>query len=222
MGLSGNAPHIKSLKKFNLRYVLGVKPGDHAFLFDYVNLAAQKGQVTEFEVLDKKDPKITHRYRFLNDVPLNKSNQDVRVNFMEYWEITEKKTKHFSWITDFDIKQGNAYEIMRTGRVRWKIENETFNTLKNQGYHFGHNFGLGKKNLSGVFAMLMMLAFLVDQIQQLCCPLFQAALKKLETKKYLWLTVISVFKHYILDSMETLYNVIVKGVKVKLPEFLHT
>jgi hypothetical protein len=24
---------------------------------------------------------------------------------------------------------------MRGGRARWKIENETFNTLKNQGYH---------------------------------------------------------------------------------------
>jgi len=26
--------------------------------------------------------------------------------------------------------------VMRAGRARWKIENETFNTLKNQGYHF--------------------------------------------------------------------------------------
>ena len=64
---------------------------------------------------------------------------------------------------------------MRGGRARWKIENETFNTLKNQGYHFEHNYGHGKKSLSVVLAMVMMLAFLVDQTQQLCCPLFQAA-----------------------------------------------
>lgn len=184
--LSSNVPHIKSLKQHNLRYVLGVKPGDHVFLFKYINSATQKGQVTEFEAIDKKDPKITHRYLFLNDVPLNKSNQDIRVNFMEYWEITDKKTKHFSWITDFYITQDNAYEIMRTGRVRWKIENETFNTLKNQGYHFGHNFGLGKQNLSGNFAMLMMLAFLVDQTQQLTCNLFRSVWKKLGSKRALW------------------------------------
>ena len=65
-------------------------------------------------------------------------------------------------MTDFKITQKNAYEIMRGGRACWKIENETFNTLKNQGYHFEHNFGLGKNHLSEVFAMLMMLAFLVD------------------------------------------------------------
>ena len=60
---------------------------------------------------------------------------------------------------------------MCAGRARWKIENETFNTLKNQGYCFEHNFGHGEKNLSTVFAFLMMLAFLIDQIQQRCCKL---------------------------------------------------
>jgi len=33
------------------------------------------------------------------------------------------------------------------------------------------------------FAMLMMLAFLVDQTQQLTCPLFRAAWEKLRNKK---------------------------------------
>ena len=32
------------------------------------------------------------------------------------------------------------------------VENETFNTLKNQGYQLEHNFGHGTKNLSTVFA----------------------------------------------------------------------
>jgi hypothetical protein len=48
--------------------------------------------------------------------------------------------------------------------ARWKIENETFTTLKITGYRLGHNFVLGKKHLIKVFVFLMMLAFLVDQI----------------------------------------------------------
>jgi hypothetical protein len=63
---------------------------------------------------------------------------------------------------------------MRGGRARWKIENETFSTLKDQGYTFEHNYGHGQQNLSVVFAMVMMLAFLVDQTQQLCRALCQA------------------------------------------------
>ncbi len=75
---------------------------------------------------------------------------------------------------------------IRGGRARWKIENETFNTLKNQNYQFEHNFGHGDKNLSTVFAILMMLAFLIDQVQELCDATFQRALKKQERKLYLW------------------------------------
>ena len=75
---------------------------------------------------------------------------------------------------------------MRGGRSHWKIENETFNTLKNQGYHFEHNYGHGYQHLSVVLAMLMLLAFLVDQTQQLCCPQFAAAWKMCISKRALW------------------------------------
>jgi len=40
---------------------------------------------------------------------------------------------HFSWVTDIPISESNLMLLMRGGRARWKIENETFNTLKNQG-----------------------------------------------------------------------------------------
>ena len=92
--LSPNAPHIRDLQAHNLHFILGVKPGDHAFLFDYVNNSLQNGGTTEFEC--KNNPEITHRFRFINEVPLNASNQDLPVNFLEYWEITDKETKHFS------------------------------------------------------------------------------------------------------------------------------
>ncbi len=76
--------------------------------------------------------------------------------------------------------------LMRGGRARWKIENETFNTLKNQGYHFEHHFGHGYQHLSTVFAYLMMLAFLIDPAQQHSCTLFQQAQQKAKRKSYLW------------------------------------
>ncbi len=52
-----------------------------------------------------------------------------------------------------------CYQVMRGGRGRWKIENETFNTLKNQGYQLEHNYGHGQKHLATVFGLLMMLPF---------------------------------------------------------------
>jgi len=103
-------------------------------------------------------------------MPLNASRVDVRVNFIEYWEIGPDQVQHFSWVTDLRVSTRNVYKLMRGGRARWKIENETFNTLKNQGYNFEHNYGHGEQHLSVVFAMLMMLAFLVDQSSSCAVP----------------------------------------------------
>jgi Transposase DDE domain len=183
--LSSNAPHIETLQAHGLRYILGVKDGDHAFLFEQVQAAAQAGRATAYERHDRAAG-VIHRFRFVNDMPLNASNPNVRVNFIEYWEMGPHKVQHFSWVTDLHVSKRNVYHLMRGGRARWKIENETFNTLKNQGYNFEHNYGHGEQHLSVVFAMLMMLAFLVDQAQQLCCALFQAVWAKLGSKRLLW------------------------------------
>ena len=76
----------------------------------------------------------------------------------------------FNWIKQARGESENVFDFMRAGRARWKIENETFNTLKNQGYNFEH-YGHGGKNLCLVMMMLMLLAFLIDQVQFLCCKL---------------------------------------------------
>src|SRR6266581_4603646 len=196
--LSSNAPHIQTLQDHDLRYILGVKAGDHAFLFQQVQVTEQAGGVTYYERHDRAAG-IRHRFRFVNDVPLNESNADVRVNFIEYWEIGQHKIQHFSWVTDLRVSTRNVFHLMRGGRARWKIENETFNTLKNQGYHFEHNYGHGQQNLSVVFAMLMMLAFLVDQTQQHCCALFQAVWTKLGSKRLLWERMRALFYDYALE-----------------------
>ncbi len=216
-GLSANAPHIKDLMRHDLRYILSVKPGDHAFLFDHVDEAAKRGEVTELVLADEKKANKTHCFRFINAVPLNKTSQDdLQINFLEYWEVETKGEetvilKRFSWVTDLEITLDNVTEIMRCGRARWRIENETFNTLKNQGYNLGHNYGLGKKHLSAVFMHLMILAFLVDQVQQFCCPLFQAARKKVRCQKALWERIRSHFHHFIAPSMEAILRMIAHG-----------
>jgi hypothetical protein len=211
--LSPNAPHIRELNKHNYHYILGVKEGDHEYLFEQVALARQQGRTTEFE---QQEGGALHRFSFINQMPLNKSNPDILVNFVEYWEIKKDKTQHFCWVTDFTITKLNVFTIMRGGRARWKVENETFNTLKNQGYHFEHNFGHGKKHLSVVFAALMMLAFLVDQVQQLACELFQAALKKKGSRKRLWEEMRALFRTLEFLSMEQLFKAIRYGYKAQV------
>jgi hypothetical protein len=107
----------------------------------------------------------------------------------------------------------NVYDLMRGGRTRWKVENETFNTLKNQGYEFEHNFGHGNKNLNMVFTMLMFLAFAIDQLQQISCAFFQAALKKAGSRIALWQKIKSLFTTYYINSWQDLFESIAFGHK---------
>jgi hypothetical protein len=216
--LSANAPHIETLHAHGLHSILGVKDGDHASLVAQVQVADQAGRVTYYERHDRA-ARAVQRFRFVNDVPLNTSNPDVRVNFIEYWEVGEHKVQHFSWVTDLRVSPRNVYHLMRGGRARWKMENETFNTLKNQGYHFEHNYGHGTQNLSVVFAMVMMLAFLVDQTQQLCCALFQAVWAKLGSKRLLWERMRALFYDYALESMRQLLEALFYGLEKPRPSF---
>ncbi len=210
--LSSNAPHIETLQDHDLHYILGVKEGDHAYLFQEVQAAEHAGRVISYERHDRAAG-LVHRFRFLHDVPLHASHAEVRVNFIEYWEMGQDKVQHFSWITDLRVTKRHVFHLMRGGRARWKIENETFNTLKNQGSHFEHNYGHGEQHLSVVFAMLMMLAFLVDQAQQLCCAWFRAVWRKLGSKRLLWERMRALCYTYALTSMRQLFEALLYGFK---------
>lgn len=219
-GLASNGPHIRQLKALNMHFIVGAKPGDHKYLFDQVAQALEEDRM---RTVSWEEGDAWCEINFLNQVPLNEENHDLLVNFLEYAEYGPEgdRRKYFSWVTDLKITKRNARHLVRGARARWKIENETFNTLKNQGYHYEHNFGHGEQNLSVVFAMLMMLTFLVDQVQQLCCPLFQAVWEKLGSKRQLWDHVRSHFRHFVFRSMQHLYETILfdRAKNVPVPGF---
>jgi hypothetical protein len=211
--LSSNAPHVRDLQEYDMHFILGVKEGDHAYLFEEVRRREEEGLCVESVIVHTSEPHLEHLFTIVHDVPLNESNTDVRVTFLRYIEHNnvDDTVRIFSWITDVKVTKANVWHVMRAGRARWKIENETFNTLKNQGYGYEHNYGHGEENLSVVFALLMMLAFLVDQVLQLCDPLFQGALEKLGSKRLLWERMRSLFYEYRLRSLRELYEALYYG-----------
>ena len=114
-------------------------------------------------------------------------------------------------MVDLLLTAANVKAVARGGRTRWRIENETFNTLKNQGYHFEHNYGHGYQHLCVVLAMLMMAAFLIDQVQQKCNALFGAAWAQKGPKCALWEAVRHLFEAFEVSSMRDIYEAIAYG-----------
>lgn len=222
--LFANGPFIKLLEEQGDDFIIRVKEGNNKTLMNTVQTCIQKEKTDEFEKPGKgNDP--LRGYRFINQLPLNETYSDTKINYLDYWEIDDKeKEKNFTWITNIPLSHGNVQQVMRAGRSRWKIENETFNTLKNLGYHFEHNYGHGKKYLSTVIGTLMLLAFLLDQVQELCCAVFQAAKNRYHSRKSLWDKLKSSFLEHLITSWEMLYMAIIYGHKGKLlmPEYPDT
>ena len=108
---------------------------------------------------------------------------------------------------------------MRGGRARGKIAHETFKTLKNHDDHFEPHDGHGTKHLSVVCALLLMLAFLVDQTPQLCCALCQAVWSKLGSKRLLWERMRALCDDDALESMRHLLDALFDGLKKPQPSF---
>jgi hypothetical protein len=63
----------------------------------------------------------------------------------------------------------------------------------------------------------MMLAFLVDQVQQLCCALFQAVWAKLGSKRLLWERLRAWFYDDTLESMRQRLEALFDGLKKPTP-----
>lgn len=208
-GLSSNGPHVKLLNSMGFSYILGAKPGDHEALFKRVDDKVRRGEAEEFEAIDKAN--VTHGYRYVNQLPLNDSHPGLLVNFLEYWEVDGAKVQNFSWVTDIKLTAGTVEKVMRGGRARWNIENETYNTLKNQGYYLEHSYGHGRQYLSSVFGCLTFLAFLMDQLQAWGCCLFQQARQARRTLKSLWDQMRSLFTTYLIASWEVLWLAIACG-----------
>ena len=204
-GLFANEPFIQILKDHDLHYILVCKEADHKYLTDWV-LAADKYDKPSLDLVTTDG--IKKHYVYMHNVPLNGSTTDCFVNVIRYTEEQDGKVRNWMFVTDLPVNLGNIGDLVKGGRSRWKIENETFNTLKNQGYNFEHNYGHGKRHLHTGLAYLMSIVFFVDQCLQLVNKFFQLALDRTGSKKKLWNLMLAVLYFFELSNMESLYSLI--------------
>ena len=207
-GLFSKAPMIESILNEKFNYLLVAKPDDHKYMMEWIAAYDSLPQVTSTDVKGRR-----HRYTYINQVPLNGQKDAPQVNYIHY-ELTNDKgrvTYKNSWVTSIEVNHGNVARLAKGGRCRWKIENECFNTLKNQGYHLKHNFGHGKQHLSHNMYLLTMLAFFYHQIFELTDPAYQLCRRSLGTKRLLWETFRVLIRYFIFATWNDLMVKLMSG-----------
>ncbi len=212
-GLYADGVIIQLLKSLDIRFIITAKETDLKYCYEFFHASKKETHTIERGAYSRQ-------FSFSNQLPLNATYPACNINLMYLEETIQKKKKplfqKWAWITDITLQRSTIDIIMKGGRARWHIENETFNTLKNQGYQFDHNFGHGYQNLSVVMAYLMFTAFLIDQVQAFCCKQFKAALKTQKRLTYLWERMRGYFFLFIIDGWEDLYTILGEGRQVPL------
>ena len=174
--LYSHEPFCNAITAQNMYFILVCKPDSHKTLYEWLADFERENQVTT-TTHTRWDGKhhIHDTYRLMNALPLRDDNEAIRVNWCEIKSVRDDgKVLYFNtFITDHALTSSTVIEIVAAGRSRWKIENENNNTLKTKGYHFEHNFGHGKKNLSAVLATLILLAFLFHTILEHIDPCYR-------------------------------------------------
>ena len=110
-----------------------------------------------------------------------------------------------SFITNHELNDEKIIKIIISGRTRWKVENESNNILKNQGYNLEHNFGHGQENLSEILLSLNLLAFLFHNVLDLVNSKYQKIREILGTRKTFFNDIRALLKYVWFQSWQDLF-----------------
>ena len=215
--LYSNQPLCEAFLAAELNFILVCKPDSHIELYKTVDFLAKNGLVEAFEERHWNGRYYEKRqYRFVNEVPLRQEDP-LLVNWLEIIitnESTGKEIYRNSFVTNQIVSVENVVPLAEDGRTRWKSENETNNTLKNQGYHFEHNFGHGEEHLANFLATLNLLAFLLHTLLDLLDEEYQLLRKELVTRVDFFNDLRALLRYMVFDSWDDLMLFMLRALEI--------
>lgn len=187
-GLYPNQTFFSVCKKYNWSYIVTFKDGNLPSVWDEVRILKDiisDNSCKQTEVIKKN--RICNEYTWINRI----NYKGFLVNWIKCIETTqqiesqEEESHRFVHLTDMEIDRNKAAPISKGGRLRWKIENEGFNSQKNQGYNLKHKFSRVNLTAAKNYYQCIQIAHLINQLIILSNK-FKALLKGKITIQHLW------------------------------------
>ncbi len=196
-------------KAHNWRYIVTFKEGNLPTIWEEMRELQTFQQQNQYQEHIMKPEQRTEKrhYRWVTGL----AYQGYSLNWLECRETiiqTNKKGQSeqidciFTHLTDLSLNTQNIVTTSRTGRLRWKIENEGFNTLKNGGYALEHKSSRVSYQATKNYYQFIQIAHLINQLM-INSMRFQNAYfstKNHPTLKSLWQSLIAAMKWAELDG----------------------
>jgi len=192
-------PIVKMLADAGDDFIFTCKETSHKALYDFIDGAEPERHV---ETIRKGKAVETRRYRWITGVPLRDGKDAVLVNWiaLDIFDQHGKVKYSIAWVTSLPLSKSNVADIAAAGRARWKIENETFNVMKNHGYELQHNFGHGQTFLAMTLAALNLLAFAWHSALDIIEPPWQAARQTAVTRSSFFAHILTLTTYVVFPS----------------------
>jgi len=218
--LFGHLSFCQTVKEHGFSFIFTCKDASHPSLGEWIGECDPQLDLHETSVR-RWDGKRhhTYTYRWATEVPLTDTDHPMLVNWMELTisDDAGKVTYHNTWVTDLPVDETTIEALVQAARTRWKIENETINTLKTKGYHLEHNFGHGKQHLANLLLSLNLLAFLFHTILEFADARYRLIRQTLARRTTFFDDVRALTRYLCFDSWTAMLQFMIAGLKLTDP-----
>ncbi len=204
----------------NLNFIFVCKPSSHKSLSEWLATADPVEDLHEFTVTKWTGTEhLTYTYQYANGVPLKDGEDALLVNWAQLTITNEEGAVTFrnSFVSNHKITRKNVAAFIQAGRTRWKIENENNNTLKTKGYHFEHNFGHGKENLSETLLSLNLFSFLFHTVLEIFDNKYRLIRETLPRRKDFFNDIRALTRYICFGNWNQLLDFMIKGLELPDP-----
>ena len=200
-------------------FIFVCKPTSHKTVYEWVN-GMEKGEKLETTAVRKWNGRHGEIWtnRFAPAVPI-RADDGIRVNWVEMTithEDTGEQIYKNSWVTNHAVDANCVAGIAKTGRIRWKSENENNNVLTTKGYHAKHNFGHGDDHLANTFLTLNILAFLIHTVQDITNQRYRQLRQELGRRDTFFNDMQALTRYIPFGSWDALLDFMVKGLEMEI------
>lgn len=163
--LCAGKPIFDICRQYNWKFIITFKEGSMPALFSEFEALKVLAPENSFHY---KDNDVIQDYSWITDIPY----EDHNLNVLECTELKLNPRRdrnpitRFVWLTNFNLNKRNCSQIANQGgRLRWKIENEGFNSQKNGGYNLEHAYSFQNQALKN-FYILLQVAHNISQFME--------------------------------------------------------
>lgn len=186
-GLYPNAPFFDICQQYGWHFIVTFEDGNLPTVWDAVHARQAAGTCDSCD--ERFQDGVTDYYRLYSWI----SGLEYQGHPLQWCDCHEARCvpgesltrHHFVYLTDLPVEAGTVAELVRTGRLRWKIENEGFNTQKNLGYNLQHKYSRCSWQAGKNYYQCLQIAHLLNQLVELS-EQAKRLLSGTTTLKHLW------------------------------------